>query len=82
MAKSIHTDGNICFFWVLVYLSISMADRPKREVKRPNRFVDEFSSSPAPKKTKTNNKDKNLYEIVVTEVDKARKRLKIYYKGF
>ena len=59
-----------------------MADRPKREIKEPKRFYTEFSAYTPVKKTNPQRKDTKLYDIEVTEVDKANKRLKIHYVGY
>ena len=52
------------------------AERPKRVVKKPKRFVEEFSRSMTVKKTETQEGDKKLYDVEVTEVDKFNKRIK------
>lgn len=59
-----------------------MADKPKREIKQPKRFCTEFSAYTPVKKANPQKKDKKLYDIEVTEVDKANKRLKIHYVGY
>ncbi|KXJ17937.1 Coagulation factor VIII [Exaiptasia diaphana] len=59
-----------------------MADRIKRESKVPARYIEEFSSKCPLKKRQTSKKDNNLYDIEVTEVDKAKKRIKIHYIGY
>ena len=59
-----------------------MADRPKREIKEPEWFYNEFSAYTPVKKANPQRKDTKLYDIEVTEVDKANKRLKIHYVGY
>ncbi|XP_031557298.1 uncharacterized protein LOC116293932 [Actinia tenebrosa] len=61
-----------------------MADttRVKRESKFPVRYMQEFSSDFASKQRKSSKKDNNLYDVVVTEVDKSKKRIKIHYVGY
>lgn len=58
-----------------------MATRPKRTLRQPDRFAEEYcvSSSKQHKKMK---KDNNLYEIEVKEVDQERKLVRIHYKGY
>jgi hypothetical protein len=56
-----------------------MADKPKRVSRPPKRFIEEYTcSNPVVKKEKTE-KDNNLYEVEIKEVDKGKKRLKIYF---
>ena len=59
-----------------------MADRPKGEIKEPKWFYNEFSAYTPVKKANPQRKDTKLYDIVVTEVDKANKILKIHYVGY
>ena len=59
-----------------------MADRPKREIKEPKRFCNEYSAYTPVKKVNTRKRDKKLYDIKITEVDKPNKRLKIHYIGY
>ena len=59
-----------------------MADRPKREIKEPKRFCTEFLAYTPVKKVNLRRKDAKLYDIEVTELDKANKRLKIHYVGY
>lgn len=59
-----------------------MADRPKREIKEPKRFCNEYSAYTPVKKVSTRKKDTKLYDIEITEVDKPNKRLKIHYIGY
>lgn len=59
-----------------------MADRPKGEIKEPKWFYKEFSAYTPVKKANPQRKDTKLYDIVVTEVDKANKILKIHYVGY
>ena len=59
-----------------------MADKPKREIKEPKRFCNEFSAYTPVKNANPQKKDTKLYDIEVTEVDKANKRLKIHYVGY
>ena len=59
-----------------------MADRPKREIKEPKRFWTEFSAWTSVKRAAPQRKDTKLYDIELTEVDKANKRLKIHYVGY
>ena len=62
-----------------------MASRPKRTLRNPRRFCDEFAApvhsccTSQPKQTK---KDDALYEIEVSEVDRERKLVRIHYKGY
>ena len=58
------------------------AERPKRVVKKPKRFVEEFSPSMTVEKTEARKGDKKLHDIEVTEVDKVRKRIKIHFVGY
>jgi len=46
-----------------------MADRPKREIKEPKRFCNEYSAYTPVKKVNTRKKDTKLYDIEITEVD-------------
>ena len=50
-------------------------------VKKPKRFVREFSRSIELKKTDARKGDKKLYDVKVTEVDKVNKRIKINFCG-
>lgn len=61
-----------------------MADtcQVKRESKIPARYIHECSSDFASKKRKLSKKDNNLYDVIVTEVDKSKKRIKIHYVGY
>ena len=59
-----------------------MADKPKREIKEPKRFCTEFFAYTPVKKANPQKKNKKLYDIEVTEVDKVNKRLKIHYVGY
>lgn len=59
-----------------------MADKPKREIKEVKRFSTEFSPYTLVKTANPHKKDTKLYDIEVTEVDKANKRLKIHYVGY
>ena len=59
-----------------------MADRPKREIKEPKWFYNEFLAYTPVKKANPQRKDTKLYDIEVTEVDKANRRLKIHYAGY
>ena len=59
-----------------------MADRPKREIKEPKRFCNEFSADTPVKKASPQEKRYKLYDIEVREVDKANKKLKIHYVGY
>ena len=59
-----------------------MADRPKREIKKPKWFYNEVSAYTTVKKANPQRKDTKLYDVEVTEVDKANKRLKIHYVGY
>ena len=62
-----------------------MASRPKRTLRKPHCFCDEFAAlvpsrcTSQPKQTK---KDDALYEIDVSEVDRERKLVRIHYKGY
>ena len=57
------------------------AERLKRVVKKPKRFVWEFSRSIELKKTDAREGDKKLYDVEVTEVEKVNKRIKINFCG-
>ena len=59
-----------------------MADKPKREIKEPKRFCTEVFAYTPVKKANPQKKNKKLYDIEVTEVDKVNKRLKIHYVGY
>ena len=59
-----------------------MADKPKRETKEPKRFCNEYAAYTAIKKANPRKKDTKLYDIEVTEVNKANKKLKIPYIGY
>ena len=59
-----------------------MADKPKREIREPKRFCNEYSAYTPVKKVISQRKDTKLYDIEVTEVDKPNKRLKIHYIGY
>ena len=56
-----------------------MAQRPKRTLRQPIRFDDEYSA-PLPKQSKEPTKDNNLYEIELKEVDQERNLVRIHYK--
>ena len=59
-----------------------MSAREKRESAALQRYVDEVllaMSSPKGKKAKT---DRKLYPVVVTDVDKIGKPMKIHYVGY
>ena len=58
-----------------------MADRPQRAVKKPERFTYHLGESTVVKKL-TKKRDMKLYDIEVTEVDKANKRLKTHYVSY
>ena len=57
------------------------ADRPKRVVKKPKRFVEEFRRSMTVKTTEARKVYKKLYDLEVTEVEKVNKRMKIQLVG-
>ena len=59
-----------------------MVDRPNREAKEPKRFCNEYAAYTPVKKANPRKKDTKLYDIEVTEVDKANKKLKIHYIGY
>lgn len=59
-----------------------MADKPKREIREPKRFCNEYSSYTPVKKIISQRKDTKLYDVEVTEVDKPNKRLKIHNIGY
>ena len=54
----------------------------RRESKVPARYIDQVSSNFASKKRKPSKRDNNLYDVIVTEVDKTKKRMKIHYVGY
>ena len=58
-----------------------MADRPKRN-KEPQLFCHDSSADAPVKKSNPQKKDTKLYDIEVTEVDEAYKKLKIHYFGY
>ena len=55
-----------------------MAERPKRTLRQPLRFAEEYCV-PSSKRCKKPTKDNNLNEI---EVIRARNLVRIRYKGF
>jgi len=57
-------------------------NRPKREIKEPKRFCNEYSAYTPVKKVNTRKRDTKLYDIEITEVRKPNKRLKIHYIGY
>ena len=57
------------------------AERPKRVVKKPKRFVEEFRRSMTVKTTDARKGDKKLYDVEVTEVEKVNKRITIQLVG-
>ena len=59
-----------------------MVDRRKGKIKEPKRFCTEFSAYNPVKKANLQRKDTKLYDIEVTEVHKANKRLKIHHVGY
>lgn len=59
-----------------------MADRPRRDSRPPKRLIYESSVSSSAEVAKKVKKDKNLYEVEVTEVDKERNLVRIHYKGY
>ena len=62
-----------------------MASRPRRTLRQPQRFDDEFAAPelvPSLTRPKPPKKDNNLYEIEVTEVDREKKLMRIHYKGY
>ena len=58
-----------------------MAERPKRILRQPKRFVDEYCI-PFSKRRKKPVKDNKLYEIELKEVDRERNLVRIHYKGY
>ena len=72
-ARNVHTQRSWFSKW---------RGRPKREIKEPKWFYNEFSAYTPIKKANLQRKDTKLYDIEVTEVDKANKRLKIHYVGY
>ena len=63
------------------------AERPKRVVKKPRRFVEEISNgllsrSMTVKKTEARKGDKKLNQVEETEVDKVNKRIKIHFVSY
>ena len=62
-----------------------MASRPRRTLRQPQRFGDEFAAPelvPSLTRPKRPKKDNNLYETEVTEVDREKKLVRIHYKGY
>ena len=59
-----------------------MAARAKRESRPPKRFIDEVEQLKPCAMKKKLKKDNNLYDIEVTEVDKEKKCIKIYFVGY
>ena len=62
-----------------------MVSRPRRTLRQPQRFDDEFAAPelvPSLTRPKRPKKDNNLYEIEVTEVDWEKKLVRIHYKGY
>ena len=63
-------------------ISLEHGDKPKRDSCLLKRLICEsgvFSSTKVVKRVKT---DRNLYEVEVTEVDKARNLVRIHCKGY
>ena len=54
----------------------------KREATAPKRYVDEVLPEMSSQKIKKANTDRKLYPVVVTDVDKIGKRMKIHYVGY
>ena len=55
-----------------------MAERPKRTLRQPLRFAEEYCV-PSSKRCKKPTTDNNLYEI---EVNRDRNLVRIHYKGY
>ena len=55
-----------------------MAERPKRTLRQPIRFAEEYCV-PSSKRCKKPTTDNNLYEI---EVNRDRNLVRIHYKGY
>ena len=58
------------------------AERPKHVVKKPKRFVKEFSRSMTVTKTEARKGAKRLFDVEVTELDKVNKRVKIHFVDY
>ena len=59
------------------------AVRVKREIIAPERYPEGvFLSKLCRKKTRVKTTDRKLYPVVVTDVDKVGKRVKIHYVGY
>ena len=54
----------------------------KRESKAPKRYMDEVFVELTPQRKKKVKPDRKLYPVIVTEVDKIGKRMKIHYVGY
>ena len=60
-----------------------MASRPKRNLHKVRRFVDEFVVSDVKESVKKRpKKDNNLYEGEIKEVDRQNKRIRIHFKEY
>ena len=59
-----------------------MAARAKRESTAPKRYVDEVLFELSSQKIKKAKTDRKLNPVVVTDVDKIGKRVKIHYVGY
>ena len=62
--------------------NFKMADKPKMETKEPKRFCNEHAAYTPVKKANPRKKDTKLYDIEVTEVDKANKKIQIHHIGY
>ena len=58
------------------------AERPKLTVKKPKLFAEEYGRSMIVKKTEARKRDKKLYDVEVTEVDKGNNLMKIHFVGY
>ena len=54
----------------------------KRESKAPKRYMDEVFVELTPQRKRKVKPDRKLYPVIVTEVDKIGKRMKIHYVGY
>lgn len=57
-------------------------ERPRRERRKPKRYVEEFSGLATVKTPVICNRDNKLYDVEVTEVDKVNKTVKLHFVGF
>ena len=59
-----------------------MSARAKRESAALKRYMDEVLLEMLSQKIKKAKTDRKLYPVVVTDVDKIGKRMKIHYVGY